>query len=794
MKLSREWLGDYTEITVSDKEFCDGMTMSGSKVEGVTRTGDGIDRVAVGRVTFMSPHPDSDHMWVCKVDVGGDRDLNIVTGAQNVSVGDLVPVAMDGSTLPGGKEIHTGKLRGVVSEGMLCSLGELGLDTHDYPYAIEDGIFILQEPCAPGDDIRQVLGLTDSVVEFEITNNRPDCLSVIGLAREAAATFGTGLHVPAPAVHGCGDGDSVGEHLKIDIEDPDLCPRYTARMVKNIKIGPSPAWLRRRLRASGIRPINNIVDITNYVMQEYGQPMHAFDYSCLTGGRIIVRRARPGETLVTLDGGSRRLDPSMLVIADAERPVALAGVMGGENSEIVDGTRMIIFESANFNGTSVRKTAIALGMRTDASSKFEKGLDPEGTVPAVERACQLVELLDAGEVLDGTLDVLARPAARKTVLLEPDRINALLGTDFTREYMVSVLERLGFTMAGDEVRVPSWRSDIEHSADLAEEVARFYGYDVIAPTMFRGETAQGGWSDKQAFENQAGQLCRAMGFDEILTYSFGSPSAWDKIRLPADSPLRRALVIQNPLGEDRSVMRTTPLPSMLDVLATNAARRNPVVRLYELATVYLPREDSPLADENLWLTLGAYGGGADFRRLKGCVEALLENLRLEDVRFRAEKENPAFHPGRCAVITAGDAEIGLLGQVHPLVCKAYGLEEDVLYAQLDMTALRSSRAPERTYVPLPRYPAVSRDIAVVCDAGIPVADLEDTITLAGGEYLERVELFDVYTGAPIPPGFKSAAFSLTLRAPDQTLTEEHAAATVSGILSALAERHGAVIR
>ena len=794
MNLSREWLNDYTKIDVSDKEFCDGMTMSGSKVETVSHTGDGIENVVAGRVLSMERHPDSDHLWICGVDAGQDHELVIVTGAQNVSVGDMVPVALDGSRLPSGAEIHTGKLRGVVSEGMLCSLGELGLDTHDYPYAIEDGIFIMQEPCVPGDDIKNVLGLTDSVVEFEITNNRPDCLSVIGLAREAAATFGAEFHVREPQVEGCGDGDRIEDHLEIRIDDPDLCPRYTARMVKNIKIEPSPAWLRRRLRASGIRPINNIVDITNYVMQEYGQPMHAFDYSCLGGGKIVVRRAAPGETLTTLDSIPRAINENMLVIADAEKPVALAGVMGGENSEITDDTRMIIFESANFNGTSVRKTAIALGMRTDASSKFEKGLDPEGTVPAVQRACELVELLGAGDVLDGMIDVVAAPAQEKTVTLQVDRINALLGTDFTREYMVSVLEKLGFTMRGDEVVVPSWRSDIEHYADLAEEVARFYGYDVIEPTMFRGETAQGGWSEKQAFENRVTSLCRAMGFNEILTYSFGSPTAWDKIRLPQDSPLRNALVIQNPLGEDRSVMRTTPMPSMLDVLATNAARRNPVVRFYETATVYRPLEDSKLADEAVWLTLGEYGGDADFFQLKGCVEAILKDMRVENVRFAAERGDPSFHPGRCASITAGGQPIGVIGQVHPLVCEAYGLESTAFYAQLDMAAMRALQAPEKTYAPLPRFPAVSRDIALVCAADIPVAELEDTITASGGQYLESVALFDVYTGAPIPAGCKSVAFSLTLRAADQTLTEEHAAETVGAILAALAEKHNAVIR
>ena len=792
MDLSREWLNDYTKITVSDKEFCDGMTMSGSKVEGLTVTGAGIENVVAGRVTAMERHPDSDHMFVCQVDAGQDHILTIVTGAQNVSVGDMVPVALDGAKLPGGVEIRTSKLRGVMSEGMLCSLAELGLDTHDYPYAIENGIFIMQEPCAPGDDILKVLGLGDSVVEFEITNNRPDCLSVIGLAREAAATFGAPLTIPQPQVKG--SGDDIARYLSIRIDEPELCPRYTARMVKNVRIEPSPAWLRRRLRASGIRPINNIVDITNYVMQEYGQPMHAFDYSCVGGNEIIVRRAAPGETLTTLDGNDRHLTPNMLVIADETKPIAVAGVMGGGNSEIVDDTRTIVFESANFNGTSVRKTAIALGMRTDASGKFEKGLDPEGTIPAVQRACQLVELLGAGEVIDGMIDVVAKPYVEKTVKLEPAKVNALLGTDISRDHMVKVLEKLDFTVTGDTIHVPSWRSDIEHYSDIAEEVARFYGYDTVESTMIRGKTAQGGWNEKQKLTNRLNSLCQAMGFNEILTYSFGSKSAWDKIRLPADSPLRQALIIQNPLGEDRSVMRTTAMPSMLEVMATNAARRNASVRLYERAKVFHPLADSPLADEKTWLTLGEYGGDAGFFQLKGCVEAILRDMRVQDVSFAAETGEAAFHPGRCAKITAGGEAIGIIGQVHPTVCDSYGLDHGSFYAQLSMEAMAAHQGPERTFTALPRFPAVSRDIALVCHRDIPVAALVATIQAAGKPYLEKVELFDVYTGAPIPDGCKSVAFSLTLRAADQTLTEEHTAETMNAILAALAAEHGASIR
>ena len=792
MDLSREWLNDYTAVAVSDKEFCEAMTMSGSKVEGVTHTGDGIENVVAGKVTFMSPHPDSDHMWVCKVDVGQAHDLTIVTGAQNVSVGDMVPVALDGSKLPGGKEIRSSKLRGVMSEGMLCSLGELGLDTHDYPYAIEDGIFIMREPAEPGDDIKKVLGLGDSVVEFEITNNRPDCLSIIGLAREAAATFGTELRVPTPVVKG--SGDDINNYLTVQIDEPRLCPRYTARMVKNIKIEPSPAWLRRRLRACGIRPINNIVDITNYVMQEYGQPMHAFDYSCVEGNKIVVRRAAPGETLMTLDGNTRSLTENMLVIADVARPIGVAGVMGGGNSEIVDDTRTIVFESANFNGTSIRKTAIALGMRTDASGKFEKGLDPEGTIPAVQRACELVEMLGAGDVIDGMIDVVAAPHVEKTVALEPEKVNALLGTDISRDYMVRVLEKLGFTVQGSAIHVPSWRSDIEHYADIAEEVARFYGYDVVEPTMLRGKTAQGGWSEKQRFDNRLASLCQAMGFNAILTYSFGSRTAWDKIRLPADSPLRNALVIQNPLGEDRSVMRTTTMPSMLEVMATNAAKRNPAVRLYERATAYYPQADGPLADEVQWLMLGEYGGSADFFQLKGCVEAILKDMRVENVTYSAETGDPSFHPGRCARVCAGGEAIGVIGQVHPTVCESYGLDHKSFYAQLNIPAMRAHQGPERVFTALPRFPAVSRDIALVCGEDVTVAALTDTIAAAGRPYLEDVKLFDVYKGAPIPAGQKSVAFSLTLRAPDQTLTEEHTAETMNAILKALADQHGVSIR
>ena len=792
MKLSREWLGEYTTIDAPDKEYCDAMTLSGSKVEGWEVTGSEISRVVVGRVISMERHTNSDHMWVCKIDVGGERELQIVTGAQNVNIGDLVPVALDGSTLPGGKEIRTGKLRGELSEGMLCSLGELGLEQRDFPYAIEDGIFILEEDCLPGDDIRDVCGLNDSVVEFEITNNRPDCLSVRGLARESACTFHTPLTFAEPTVT-AGHGD-IHEKLSVEIKDAELCPRYTARMVKNIKIAPSPKWMRRRLRASGVRPINNIVDITNYVMLEYGQPMHAFDYACLHDGKIIVRRAEEGESLRTLDGNDHALTPGMLVIADPEGPVALAGVMGGANSEITDETTTIVFESANFLGHSIRKTAIALGMRTDASGRFEKGLDLFATVPAVDRACELVEMLGAGEVFDGTIDVLAKEPETTFIELDDKRINALLGTDIPREFMADTLTSLGFELNGNTLTVPSWRGDCTMLADIAEECARFWGYDKIEATDIRGAATQGGYSEKTLFVRKLGTACRAMGYTEVVTYSFVSPSSLDKIKVPADSPLRDNYRILNPLGEDTSVMRTTALPSMLGVLSTNLSRRNMEAKLYEMATVYKKQPGKVLADERTVLTLGAYGGDVDFFALKGAVEALLCAARTPDVRFTADTKTAAFHPGRCAAVWSGDTRLGTLGQIHPDVCAAYGLDGATYCAEIDVVLLHDLEGAEPVYTPLPRFPAITRDIAVVCDAAVPVGELTECIRKAEKNVLRGVKLFDVYTGVGIPEGKKSVAFSLTLRSDDGTLTDDHAEEAVRAVLDALRESFGAVIR
>ena len=897
MILSRNWLNEFVDLKdITDKEFNDEMTLSGSKVETIERPDENLKNVVVGKILEMKRHENSDHMWVCQIDVGQAEPVQIVTGAWNIHVGDYVPAALHGAHLPGGVKIEKGKLRGVESNGMLCSLKELGMTAeHDFPYAvitpaallndyhpidpakpsipadikpgdkvfgpvaaakvlecapqgdgtfhtcldlggttacpdtvcsnlhegdlvayntksdsictladlhaeqrefphcIADGIFVLREDdVKPGDDIAKVIGYDDSVVEFEITPNRPDCLSVIGLAREASATFHRPLKLHTPEVKGC--GGSIAELVDIEIEDGELCPRYTARMVKNVKIAPSPKWMRERLRNSGVRPINNIVDITNYVMLEYGQPMHAFDYACLHDGKIIVRRAEEGESLRTLDGNDHALTPGMLVIADPEGPVALAGVMGGANSEITDETTTIVFESANFLGHSIRKTAIALGMRTDASGRFEKGLDLFATVPAVDRACELVEMLGAGEVFDGTIDVLAKEPETTFIELDDKRINALLGTDIPREFMADTLTSLGFELNGNTLTVPSWRGDCTMLADIAEECARFWGYDKIEATDIRGAATQGGYSEKTLFVRKLGTACRAMGYTEVVTYSFVSPSSLDKIKVPADSPLRDNYRILNPLGEDTSVMRTTALPSMLGVLSTNLSRRNMEAKLYEMATVYKKQPGKMLADERTVLTLGAYGGDVDFFALKGAVEALLCAARTPDVRFTADTETAAFHPGRCAAVWSGDTRLGTLGQIHPDVCGAYGLDGATYCAEIDVVLLHDLEGAEPVYTPLPRFPAITRDIAVVCDASVPVGELTECIRKAEKNVLRGVKLFDVYTGVGIPEGKKSVAFSLTLRSDDGTLTDDHAEEAVRAVLDALRENFGAVIR
>ena len=895
MILSRNWLNEFVDLKdITDKEFNDEMTLSGSKVETIERPDENLKNVVVGKILEMKRHENSDHMWVCQIDVGQAEPVQIVTGAWNIHVGDYVPAALHGAHLPGGVKIEKGKLRGVESNGMLCSLKELGMtaehdfhyavitpaallndyhpidpakpsipadikpgdkvygpvlcgrveavesvdggynvrvndgtvtraaktvcsnlhegdlvayntksdtictleDLHaeqkEFPHCIADGIFVLQEEDAePGLNMAHILGFDDSIVEFEITPNRPDCLSVFGLAREASATFKRPLKLHTPEPHGC--GGSIAEIVDIDIEDGDLCPRYTARMVKNVKIAPSPRWMRERLRNSGVRPINNIVDITNYVMLEYGQPMHAFDFSCVEGGHIIVRTAREGETIRTLDGNERKLTPNMLCICDEHKPVCVAGVMGGANSEIVGDTAMVLFESANFNGVSVRRTASALGMRTDASSRYEKGLDMMNTIKAVERACELVEMLGCGEVVDGVMDVVAKEKAPTVVKLEPDKINALLGTELSEDLMREILVSLGFILNGDDIYVPSWRGDVEHYSDIAEEVARFYGYNKIPCTLMRGETTRGGFSEQQRFDRAIGGAVRALGYDEIITYSFISPTYYDKIRMPKDSSLRNSLKILNPLGEDTSIMRTTILPSMLEIIARNHSYRNKSARLYELGKIYLPREDG-LADEPKYLSLGAYGDGVDFFSFKGSIETLLHELRITDVKYVACTDNDSYHPGRCAKVYAGETYLGVFGQIHPLVAANYGMDTEVYTAELSFDAMYVKRGVIPVYQPLPKFPAVTRDIAVVCDEAVTVGALEESIRRGAKGLLKDVSLFDIYRGPGVAIGKKSVAFNLVLRADDRSLTGEEADEDVQSILAALKADHNAVLR
>ncbi len=795
MKLNRKWLHeDFVDLgSVSDKEFVEKLTVFGQKVETYERMDAEIKNVVVAKVVSMVPHPNSDHMFICQCDVGKEELVQIVTGAQNVHEGDLVPAALHNSWLPGGVHITKGKLRGEKSNGMLCSFAELGLTQNDLPGAYADGIWILDdEDCTVGQDINLVIGNDDTIVDFEITNNRPDCYSIIGLAREAAAAFGKEMKHHEPVVHGSDAGD-IYDYLDVEVPAVDLCNRYSSRMVANVKIGPSPKWLRQRLRANGVRPINNIVDITNYVMLEYGQPMHAFDYRYVSSGKIVVREAVEGETLTTLDGTVRNLKPGMLVIADDDKAIGLAGIMGGENSEIMDDTTMVVFESANFNGTSIRQTALALGMRTEASGKFEKNLDPMMTVPAVQRACELVELLECGDILGGTIDVINYVPEEKTLPLEVDKINRLLGTDITKEEMVKYLKLLEVPVEGDTILVPSFRPDLNLMADVAEEIGRSFGYNEIPTTAFKNST-QGGYTPEMKLEAKAGTLCRGLGYSEIITYSFVSPAVFDQIRLPVDSKLRSALRIQNPLGEDTSIMRTIALPSMLEILSRNNAYHNKAAKLYEIAKIYLPVEGQVLPEEPRMLLLGTYGTNETFFTLKGEVEAIFAGLRVKKASYTAVKDNPSYHPGRCAIVCVDGVEIGVMGQVHPLVAKNYGIDVDVYCAELNFTKLMECLLPDATYTPLPKYPSVTRDLALVCGEDVTVAQVEDVITSAAGKLLRNVKLFDIYRGIGIPEGKKSLAFSLELRADDRTLTDTDSEGVVTKVLNALKEKLDTVLR
>lgn len=799
MKVPLKWLNEYVDLSgITPKQFAEDMTMSGSKVEVVEFLGEEIENVVVGRILSVEKHPNADKLVVCMVDVGKETPIQIVTGASNVAKDDLVPVALHGSRLPGGVQIKKGKLRGVESDGMMCSIKELGLTLHECPYAIEDGILILAEGGEPGRDIREVLGLNDHVVEFEITPNRPDCLSIIGIAREAAATFGRELKCKTPAVT-FGD-EKMASCLKVDVENGELCSRYCARVVKNVKIQPSPKWMRERLHSAGVRPINNIVDITNYIMLEYGQPMHSFDFACISGGKIVVRSAKQGEIMTTLDGRERALTADMLVIADQDKPVALAGVMGGENSEIKDETTTVVFESANFNGPSIRQTSKALGLRSESSSRFEKGLDPNICMSALNRACELINLLGAGDVLNGEADINQTGEWKRVLHFDEQRINALLGTDIPREEMLTLLKPLKMTACGDGLDIPSFRADLTCMADIAEEVARMYGYSRITSTPFTAKVMPARLTAEQELQKHTKNACRALGFDEILTYTFISPKYYDKICLAPCSPQRISVTIQNPLGEDTSIMRTTALPSLLEIVARNASNQNPTASLFELATVYLPYEEngaadlSRLPDEKIRIMMGAYGSKWDFFRMKGRVEALLSELDVPDITFEAEKDDPSYHPGRCAAVYSGNKKLGVIGQIHPAVQENYGLGSLTFAAELDLDTVARCQLPEGVYHSMPRHPAVTRDLAVTCERQTPVAMMEKAIRKGAGALLEGLELFDVYTGSQIPADKKSVAYALTFRAQDRTLNDKEIDAVMRKVLYNLENDCGALIR
>lgn len=811
MNLSMKWLNDYVEADMPIKDYCHALTMSGSKVEGYEVEGKEITNVVVGKILSKGPHENADALFVCQVDIGADAPIQIVTNAKNVKEGDIVPVALDGAVLPGGFKIKKGKLRGVESFGMFCGLDTLGLTSHDFPYADPEGVFVIEEDCTIGQDIHSAIGLDDTSVEFEITSNRPDCLSVIGLARETAATFGKALTVKEPDFKGV-DGD-INSMLKVDIHNTEKCQRYCAGIVKNVKIEPSPRWMRERLRASGVRPINNFVDITNYVMLEYGQPMHAFDLRYVEGSHINVRNAVNGEKIVTLDGVERELSDDMLVIADEKKPVAVAGVMGGEYSGIMEDTTTVVFESAYFEPSQVRRTSKKLRMKSDASSRYEKGVDRLISMTCLKRAFELVEELGAGEVLNTVIDCDYTDKTPASVEFNPAWINEFLGTDISEADMKDYLGRLGFTFADGKVIAPSFRIDIECKADIAEEVARIYGYNNIPSTDFRG-VARAEYTAEQKFVRTLRNAAVSLGGYEIATYSFVSPKYFDKIRIAEDSKLRNVVRIVNPLGEDTSVMRTTTIPSMLDVLAFNYNNRNEKACLLEISKEYLPAaEEKPyingdtlacngnkkhryeysLPDEPQRLTIGMYGGDADFYTMKGMVEQLLDEMRISDVEYyRASDcdvfgEKNAFHPGRSAVLVRNGVHIGIMGEIHPDVLETYGLGTKAYVAKLCIPELMEAADEKITYSPLPKFPASTRDLSLICDDDVPVAALEKAIKGAVGKILEKVTLFDVYKGKQIEDGKKSVSYSISMRSHEGTLTDEQADAAMKRVLKALAE-------
>ena len=809
MNLSMKWLGDYVKADMPIKDFCHALTMSGSKVECYEEEGRNISNVVVGKILSKGPHENADALFVCQVDIGAEAPIQIVTNAKNVKEGDLVPVALDGAVLPEGK-IKKCKMRGVESFGMFCGLDTLGLTAHDFPYADPEGVFVIEEDCKLGEDIHSAIGLDDTSVEFEITSNRPDCLSVIGLARETAATYDLPLNVKAPEFKGV-DGD-INSMLKVDIHNTEKCQRYCAGIVKNVKIGPSPRWMRERLRASGVRPINNFVDITNYVMLEYGQPMHAFDLCYVEGAHINVRNAVDGEKIMTLDGVERELTSDMLVIADEKKPVAVAGIMGGEYSGIMDDTTTVVFESAYFEPTQVRQTSKKLRLKSDASARYEKGVDRLISMTCLKRAFELVEELGAGEVLNTVIDRDYTDKTPASVDFDPAWINDFLGTDLTEAQMKEYLSRLGFTFEGSKVLAPSFRIDIGCKADIAEEVARIYGYNNIPSTDFRG-VARAEFTPEQKFTRALRNAAVSLGGYEIATYSFVSPKYFDKIRLPEDSRLRKVVRIVNPLGEDTSVMRTSTIPSMLDVLSFNYNNRNDKACLFEISKEYLPaQEEKPyingdtlassgqkkhryeysLPDEPQRLTIGMYGGDADFYKLKGMVEQLLDEMNISDVEYIRANDSDVFdekyalHPGRSAVIVRDGVALGIMGEVHPEVQDTYEIGVKTYVAKLNIPELMDAAAEKITYSPLPKFPATTRDLSLLVDEDMPVAELEKAIKGAVGKILEKVTLFDVYRSDDMKKnGKKSIAYSISMRSHEGTLTDEQADSAMKKALKAL---------
>ena len=796
MNTSMSWIKMYVpDLDVTAQEYTDAMTLSGTKVEGYEELDADLDKIVIGQIKKIEKHPDADKLIVCQVDIGTEM-VQIVTGAPNVKEGDKVPVVLDGGRVagghdgkktPGGIQIKKGKLRGVESCGMMCSIEELGSTREMYPEAPEYGIYIFPEDAEVGASAVKALGLDDAVFEYEITSNRVDCYSVIGIAREAAATFGKKFC--PPVVTKTGNDEDASDYIKVTVQDPDLCPRYTARVVKNVKIGPSPKWMQRCLASNGIRPINNLVDITNYVMEEYGQPMHAYDLDTIEGREIIVRRAQAGEKFVTLDGQERIMDENVLMICDGKKPVGIGGIMGGENSMITDHVHTVLFEAACFNGPNIRLSSKRIGLRTDASGKFEKGLDPNNAEAAIDRACQLMEELGAGEVVGGMVDVCCETREPSRVPFEPERINHILGTDLTKEEMLSYLARveLAYDEKTNEIVAPTFRQDIHCTADVAEEVARFYGYDKIPTTLPKGESTTGKLPFKLRIEQVARDIAEYCGFYEGMTYSFESPKVFDKLRIPEDSDLRKVITISNPLGEDYSIMRTTTLNGMLSSLATNYNRRNKNVRLYEIGKVYLPKSLplTELPDERVHFTLGMYGDG-DFFDMKGVCEEFFEKAGMKKkVHYTPDSGKPYLHPGRQARILYEGKAVGYLGEVHPLVADAYGIGEKAYIAVIDILDILEFAGFDHKYTGIAKYPAVTRDLSMVVPKNVLAGDIENMLEQRGGKILESYQLFDVYEGAQIKAGYKSMAYSIVFRDHDRTLEEADITAVMKKILNGL---------